>query len=49
MTEEKKRKGIATPRAWLKASGFQMGQVSRLNRERHRVRELEAELKSPRK
>lgn len=40
---------IDTLRAWLKASGFQMGQVSRLNREQQRIRELEAELKSLRK
>ena len=40
---------IDTLRAWLKASGVQMGQASRLNRERQRIRELEAELKSLRK
>ena len=34
---------IDTLRNWLKASGVQMGQVSRLNREQQRIRELEAE------
>lgn len=40
---------IDTLRSWLKASGIRMGQVSRLNREQQRIRELEAELKSLRK
>ena len=40
---------IDTLRAWLKASGVQMGQASRLDREQQRIRELEAELKSLRK
>ncbi len=34
---------IDTLRSWLKASGIQMGQASRLNREQQRIRELEAE------
>ena len=34
---------IDTLRGWLKASGIQMGQASRLNREQQRIRELEAE------
>ncbi len=33
---------IDTLRSWLKASGTQMGQASRLNREQRRIRELEA-------
>lgn len=40
---------IDTLRSWLKASGIQMGQASRLNREQQRIRELEAELKSLRR
>ena len=40
---------IDTLRSWLKASGVQMGQASRLNREQQRIRELEAELKSLRR
>lgn len=40
---------IDTLRSWLKASGIQMGQASRLNREQQRIRELEEELKSLRK
>ena len=36
-------------RSWLKASGIQMGQASRQNREQRRLRELEAELRSLRK
>lgn len=40
---------IDTLRSWLKATGLQMGQASRQNRERQRLRELEAELKSLRK
>lgn len=33
-------------RSWLKASGMEMGQVSRHNRDKQRIRELEAELRS---
>ncbi len=40
---------IDTLRSWLKASGIQMGQVSRQNREQQRIRELEAEVRSLRK
>ena len=40
---------IDTLRSWLKASGVQMGQVSRQNREQQRIRELEAELRGLRK
>ena len=40
---------IDTLRSWLKASGIQMGQVSRQNREQKRIRELEAENRSLRK
>ncbi len=40
---------IDTLRSWLKASGFQMGQVSRQNREQQRIRELEAENRALRK
>ncbi len=40
---------IDTLRNWLKASGIQMGQASRLNREQHRIRELEAEVRTLRK
>ena len=40
---------IDTLRSWLKASGVQMGQASRLNREQHRIRELEAENRTLRK
>ena len=40
---------IDTLRNWLKASGIQMGQASRLNREQQRIRELEAEVRSLRK
>ena len=40
---------IDTLRSWLKASGVQMGQASRQNREQQRIRELEAELRSLRK
>ncbi len=32
---------IDTLRSWLKASGIQMGQASRQDREQHRIRELE--------
>ena len=44
-TEVAKELGICidTLRGWLKASGIQMGQASRLNREQQRIRELEAE------
>ena len=34
---------IGTLRNWLKASGIQMGQASRQNREQQRIRELESE------
>ena len=40
---------IDTLRSWLKASGVQMGQASRQNREQQRIRELEAELRGLRK
>ncbi len=40
---------IDTLRSWLKSSGIQMGQVSRLNREQQRIRELEAENRALRK
>ncbi len=40
---------IDTLRSWLKASGIQMGQASRLNREQQRIRELEAEVRALRK
>ena len=40
---------IDTLRSWLKASGIQMGQASRQNREQRRLRELEAELRRRRK
>ncbi len=40
---------IDTLRSWLKASGIQMGQASRLNREQQRIRELEAENRALRK
>jgi len=40
---------IDTLRSWLKASGIQMGQASRLNREQQRIRELEAEVRTLRK
>ena len=45
-TEVAKELGICidTLRSWLKASGIQLGQASRLNRERQRIRELEAEV-----
>ena len=50
-TEVAKELGICidTLRGWLKASGIQMGQASRLNREQQRIRELEAENRSLRK
>ena len=40
---------IDTLHSWLKASGVQMGQVSRQNREQKRIRELEAENRSLRR
>lgn len=40
---------IDTLRNWLKASGIQMGQTSRQNRELQRIRELEAENRALRK
>ena len=40
---------IDTLRSWLKASGVEMGQASRQNREQQRIRELEAELRGLRK
>ena len=40
---------IDTLRSWLKASGVQMGQASRQNREQQRIRELETELRGLRK
>ena len=50
-TEVAKGLGICidTLRSWLKASGIQMGQASRLNREQQRTRELEAEVRTLRK
>ncbi len=50
-TEVAKELGICidTLRSWLKASGIQMGQVSRQNREQRRIRELEAENRALRK
>ena len=44
-TEVAKELGICidTLRGWLKASGIQMGQARRPNREQQRIRELEAE------
>jgi len=40
---------IDTLRSWLKASGVQLGQASRQNREQQRIRELEAENRALRK
>ena len=40
---------IDTLRSWLKTAGIQMGQVSRINRDRQRIRKLEAEFNSLRK
>ena len=40
---------IDTMRSWLKASGVQMGEASRQNREQQRIRELEAEVRGLRK
>lgn len=50
-TEVAKELGICidTLRNWMKASGIQMGQASRLNREQQRIRELEAEVRALRK
>lgn len=50
-TEVAKELGICidTLRSWLKASGIQMGQASRLNREQQRIRELEVEVRTLRK
>ena len=50
-TEVAKDLGICldTLRSWLKASGVQMGQASRQNREQQRIRELETELRGLRK
>ena len=50
-TEVAKELGICidTLRTWLKASGIQMGQASRQNREQQRIRELEAEIRGLRK
>ena len=40
---------IDTLRSWLKASGVQLGEASRQNREQQRIRELEAEVRALRK
>ena len=40
---------VDTLRTWLKASGIEMGQASRQNREQRKIRELEAGLKALRK
>ncbi len=50
-TEVAKELGICidTLRSWLKASGVQLGQASRMNREQQRIRELEAEVRTLRK
>ena len=50
-TEVAKELGICidTLRNWLKASGVQMGQASRQNREQQRIRELETENRNLRK
>jgi len=50
-TEVAKELGICidTLRSWLKASGIQMGQASRQDREQGRIRELEAEVRILRK
>lgn len=40
---------IDTLRSWLKTARIQMGQVSRINRDRQRIRKLEAEFNSLRK
>ena len=51
LTEVAKKLGICidTLRSWLKASGVQMGQAIRQNREQQRIRELEAENRGLRK
>ena len=50
-TEAAKELGICidTLHSWLKASVIQMGQISRLNREQQRARELETEVRTLRK
>ncbi len=50
-TEVAKELGICidTLRSWLKASGIQLGQASRQNREQQRIRELEVEVRTLRK
>ncbi len=50
-TEVAKELGICidTLRSWLKASGVQMGQASRQNREQQRIRELEGEVRTLRR
>ncbi len=50
-TEVAKELGICidTLRSWLKISGVQLGQASRMNREQQRIRELEAEVRTLRK
>ena len=50
-TEVAKELGICidTMRSWLKASGVQLGEASRQNREQQRIRELEAEVRGLRK
>ncbi len=50
-TEVAKELGICidTLRSWLKISGVQLGQASRMNREQQRIRELEAENRALRK
>ena len=50
-TEVAKELGICvdTLRNWLKAAGVQPGQTDRANREARRMRELEAEVRAPRK
>ncbi len=40
---------IDTLRSWLKATGVQLGQASRQNREQQRIRELELEVRGLRK
>ncbi len=50
-TEVAKELGICidTLRSWLKASGIQMGQASRSNREQQRIRDLETKVRTLRK
>lgn len=50
-TEVAKELGICidTLRSWLKASGVQMGQADRQNRDTRRMRELETEVRALRK